>query len=522
MNALRVLYHLTRADFLERIRRYSSLITLGLALFLGYSIASGQLTLIVGQHYRGMLNSAWVGGLMSAITNFFLGLFGFYLVKGSVSRDYKTGVGQIMAATQLKRPIYTVAKWMSNFAVLGAMVVVLMAVAVVMQTLFREAPVIHWWALLTPFLWLVLPFMAFTAALAVLFETIAGLRGGVGNVLYFFSFIMVVTVLSSAVRLGASPALDLTGMGVLSNSMGQAAQAVFPNYNGSFRITWLIPELQIFRWEGIDWTPEIVLSRLALILFSIGIVALSALFFDRFNPSRIQPHKRKENASGDPKPSSTIEKTPPSNHLLTPLVDTRARFRFGALLSAEMRLLLKRQRWWWYLIAAGLLVAQVFAPLKAVHPLLSVSWLWHLLIISKLGCRETFYNTRQMIFSAPRLLANQLSASWLSAFIVTALLGSGAWVRFVLAGEMFNLLGWLTGAFFIPSLALALGALTGSSKAFEALYVLWMYLLSQKVPAFDFIGFTPASPQSAYVLLSLILLCLAFINRSTMKIKTMR
>jgi hypothetical protein len=94
MNALRVLYHLARADFLERVRRYSFLITLGLTLFLGYAIASGQLTLVVGQQYRGTLNSPWVGGLMAAMVNFFLGLFGFYLVKGSVSRDYETGVGK--------------------------------------------------------------------------------------------------------------------------------------------------------------------------------------------------------------------------------------------------------------------------------------------------------------------------------------------------------------------------------------------------------------------------------------------
>ncbi|MEP0807192.1 MAG: hypothetical protein HRF47_17050 [Chloroflexota bacterium] len=513
MNALRVLYHLARADFLERVRRYSFLITLGLTLFLGYAIASGQLTLVVGQQYRGTLNSAWVGGLMAAMVNFFLGLFGFYLVKGSVSRDYETGVGQIMASTPLKRPLYMLGKWASNFAVLSVMLVILMAVAAPMQMLYREDPIIQWRALLTPFLGLALPFMAFTAALAVLFETIAWLRGGAGNVFYFFFFIMVVTALSAAVWLGASPALDLMGMGILSRSMGQAAQAVYPNYDGGFRITWLVPQFQIFRWDGIDWTPEIVLSRLALIFVSIGIAALSALFFDRFAPARSQPSRRMENASDSPAPAPALEAAPRSNLVLTPLPAARARFRFDALFAAELKLLLKGQRWWWYLIAAGLLLAQLCAPLKSVHSLLIASWLWHLLRLSKLGCRETVYNTRQMIFSAPRPLANQLPAAWLSAFAVTALLGSGALMRFLLAGETFSLFGWLTGALFIPSLALALGALTGSSKAFEALYVLWMYLLSQKVPAFDFIGLTPQSPLSAYVLLSLLLLCLTVLAR---------
>lgn len=175
-----------------------------------------------------------------------------------------------------------------------------------------------------------------------------------------------------------------------------------------------------------------------------------------------------------------------------------ATFRFDTLITAELKLLLKRQRWWWHLIAARLLVAQVLVSLKAVHLLLIVSWVWHLLIISNFGCRETFYNTQQLIFSVLRQLAKQFLASWRSAFIVTALPGLEAWVRFVLAGEMFSLVSWLAGALFIPLLALTLGTLTESSKAIEKIYMLWLYLLAQKVSTFDFIGLTPAK-STGYV-----------------------
>jgi len=41
--------------------------------------------------------------------------------------------------------------------------------------------------LLGPFIWVALPAMAMTAAVAMLFETIPLLRGGVGNVAYFFA-----------------------------------------------------------------------------------------------------------------------------------------------------------------------------------------------------------------------------------------------------------------------------------------------------------------------------------------------
>jgi hypothetical protein len=42
MNAGRVIYHLARADFLERVRRYSFLVMLGLVVLLGYQTAIGK------------------------------------------------------------------------------------------------------------------------------------------------------------------------------------------------------------------------------------------------------------------------------------------------------------------------------------------------------------------------------------------------------------------------------------------------------------------------------------------------
>jgi len=103
MNQARIIYHLARADFLERVRRYSFLIMLGLAAFLGYQVAIGNISVQL-KEYRGEFNSAWVGSMMSLVTTFFLGWFAFYLVKGSVTRDRETGVGQIMATTPLTRP----------------------------------------------------------------------------------------------------------------------------------------------------------------------------------------------------------------------------------------------------------------------------------------------------------------------------------------------------------------------------------------------------------------------------------
>jgi hypothetical protein len=65
MNTPRVLYHLARADFLERIRRTSFLLMLGLVVWIGYLSASGQATISMMIHYFGIVNSAWIGAVMT-------------------------------------------------------------------------------------------------------------------------------------------------------------------------------------------------------------------------------------------------------------------------------------------------------------------------------------------------------------------------------------------------------------------------------------------------------------------------
>jgi ABC-type Na+ efflux pump permease subunit len=125
--------------------------------------------------------------MMSLIATFFLGLFGFYLAKGSVARDRETGVGEILATTPLTRPLYTIGKWMSNCALLMAMVVVLALAGIAIQLLHGESLRIELPVFLAPFVLVVFPMMALVAALAVLFETIPFLSGGFGNIVYFFA-----------------------------------------------------------------------------------------------------------------------------------------------------------------------------------------------------------------------------------------------------------------------------------------------------------------------------------------------
>ena len=125
MKSLRALYHLARADFLQRTRSYGFLITLGMTLYVALFFIppnhSSYATMTISGH-RGLYNSAYLGSLMALLISPLLSLAGFYLVKNAIDRDIQTGVGQILATTTLTKPLYTVGKTLSNFAVLAIMV----------------------------------------------------------------------------------------------------------------------------------------------------------------------------------------------------------------------------------------------------------------------------------------------------------------------------------------------------------------------------------------------------------------
>jgi MYXO-CTERM domain-containing protein len=95
---------------------------------------------------------------------------------------------------------------------------------------------------------------------------------------------------------------------------------------------------------------------------------------------------------------------------------------------------------------------------------------------------------------------------------------SGGLIRFALGGEWMSFVALLAAAAFAPSLALALGAWTGSAKTFEVLYLLLWYMgPMNRIPPIDFVGTTQpgAGPGSVitFMLLAAGLLCAAVVGR---------
>lgn len=499
MSTARGLYQLMRADFLERTRRYSFLLTLGFVLYFAYLFVppnhARYATLQMAGH-RGVYNSAWLGCQVAMLTTIFLSFAGFYLTKNTISRDHQTGVGQILAATPMRKIQYVLGKACSNFAVLAVMVLVLILAAAVMQVMRAEDLHIQAWPLASPFLFLTLPTLAIIAALAVLFESIPKLRGGLGNAAFYFLWTLAIAL---DVREGKN--LDLVfGFSTPLRSMQIATTQAYPEYDAAqarfsmgfnFKANDEVWNLKTFTWEGVAWTPALLWKRLVCLVIAFGLTLIAAFCFDRFDSTasvRVKKNRRDEAQE----PAAAIESPKDLSIPMLHLTPVQSRYNFGRVLLAELKLMLKGISHWWLLVAAGLIIASAIVPLEIGRQwLLPCAWIWPLLLWSKMGTRESLHGTQQLVFSAPKILQRQLPAAWLAGVLVALLMGGGVLLRTILAGEWPISFALLVGALFIPTLALTFGVWSGSSKLFEVIYlILWYIGPMNRMPYADYIGVT--------------------------------
>ncbi|MFN0157380.1 MAG: hypothetical protein ACKVRP_04825 [Bacteroidota bacterium] len=509
------IYHIVRADFLERTRRFSFLATLGLAIYLGFLVNNGTIGVSLGK-YRGEFNGAWVGAMMSIVATFFLSWFGFFLVKNSVQRDRSTGVGQIIATTPLGKLPYVAGKTLSNFAVLSVMVVILILAAILLLLLGDARSDFNLWQFVAPFLLLTIPSLAVVAAVAVLFECIAFLRGGMGNVVFFFGW-MSILVSGMETR---SDVLDISGLLTVSESMKEAANAAFADYGDGFVLgSSGHPVEGTFLWNGIAWTGDLLLRRLGWVGVACCVVGLASLVFTRFDPSReklIARSRRAKKPRGSDE-AEAVSSPAPVHHLRLTSLPTRS--RFGAIVLAELRLMLKGLPWWRYAGAMILVVVCCTVPLNEARQFaLPFAWIWPLLLWSSMGTREEQFRTHELVRSAPRSLQRQLPALLLAGVIVAAMTGSGILVRLLADGDLPGIMMWSVGVAFIPSLALASGVWSGSARLFEVLYMaMWYVGPLSKAAELDFIGAfgvtnIPSLPI-IYGCATIVLCVLAFVGR---------
>jgi hypothetical protein len=481
MNAVAAL---ALADFRERVRRPAFVAVLLGAVALGYAAvppASARYAMLRVGEFRGTYDASYVGTAVALVGGLWLSLAGFYVVKNAVARDEASGVGQILAATVLRRPAYLLGKFASNLAVLLAMTAVLAVTALLMLVARGEHGGLDLPALFLPFLLFPLPVMAIGAAGALVFETVSVLKGAAGNVVWFFGWMSAVGSLTVRVA-----GFDPLGFAAVAASMRPDLLRQYPGGTDTELSAGLVIEKrppQRFDWSGLDVTAELVVGRLVIPALAVGAVLLASVWFSRFDSGRARPIRS----------PATVDRTGPAAsqafaRAQAPRAPVAVRPRFGTLLAGELRILLRGIRWWWWLGGLALSVTAFAVPARAAaYPLLPLAWLWPAVAWSRLGTQRYEYEVHSLVDSAPAR-HRRLVAEWTAGLVLTALAGIGPLVRLAAAGDEAGVAAWCAGAVFIPTLALALGTASRSQRLFQAAYLMLWYAVFNRTSQVDFMG----------------------------------
>jgi hypothetical protein len=524
---------IARASFQERSRRYSLLVTIvAVVWFASICIPprGARYTTVGFGDTSGVYNSARIGGVFALLTSVLLSLPGFYLVKNAIARDRDTGVGEVLAAAPVGTWAYLAGKTLGNFAYLSVLSGTLALGALVVQLARGEAGGVDLWGLWSPFLLIVAPVMAIVASLAVLFESIAWLRGSLGNVVFFFLWmaLLVGSISLNEGRRRSLDAADLFGASLVLESMADAARPLFPDGDpmGQAHLGFTIhdearwkPEWRTFHWNGIDWSASGFAGRAAWLAAALAVTAIAALFFDRFDEERrggaprrgaregpgtglddeSDSHDGTESERGKRMARATVllrrgDRAAASGGVLGPLAEPAGPPRLAGIVGAELRVAIKGLSRWWFVVAAGLAIAGFAVPAGPIRAaLLSIAWLWPLSIFSSMGVRAVRHGVDEILDASPSPLRAQLPGLWLTGVLVAALAGLGVALRLALSADLTGLTAWACGALFIPSAALALGVWSGGPRLFEVLYLtLWYAGPMNQLSVLDYGGFTEA------------------------------
>src|SRR5688572_1095367 len=233
MSTARAMAVSLQADLRQRMRTprfWVVVMALGAVMWWCFPPAQADyLTVSVGDGIRGRYSSAWIGMVVGLIYGSLLPLAGFYLVRGTLTRDLDTRAWQLLVATTMSRTAYLVAKWLSHMAVFGLVIAVGLGFGLVMQFLRAEDTTVDVVELLKPVLLLAIPSLSLTAAFALWFDLVPWLRRSAGNVLFFFLWVTLVSVglapADAPGRSGVPFPGDQHGLALVERDLSQWPQA---------------------------------------------------------------------------------------------------------------------------------------------------------------------------------------------------------------------------------------------------------------------------------------------------------
>jgi hypothetical protein len=469
-------------DVRARLRRpAAAVLVVASAVAAAFAIpdpATGSGLLVIGGA-RALYTSPALAFATAAFFVFPLSLLGFYVASNALERDLRARLATVVAASPVRSAEYLLGKLAGNAAILTAVSFGFMAAAMAVQVVRGEGP-LQPATYLAHYALLVVPCIAWVAAMALVFECAPGLSGRAGDVAYFFVWALAISLGAEPWRAGSDApswvgrCLDFTGLGYLVREVQHIA--------GTSQITIGYAPVDATRapivFPGLPFTAETLGARALSLVAPALLVPVALVLFRRFDPARGQVGT----GSRPGKVRAALDAW--LREIVRPPLALLNRLAPDAALTFRARPILVP-------VAVAVAVLGLTLPPPAVRQgLLPVVFAVLSLALADVPTRERRVGLLGVVHAAPG--RREGFARWkLGTASTVAFLVAGVPVARLLVAEPQAGASALVGVFFVAAAAVALGLATATPKTFMALSLaLWYLALNAKghTPALDYGG----------------------------------
>jgi hypothetical protein len=517
---VRYIYSLIKADYLQRTRSYSFLITLAITVYGAYSFVpppTASYTTLSMVGYKGIYNSAWVGYVSAMMTSIMLSLYGFFLINSGIKKDIDTGVGLIIATTPITNFGYLLSKMLSNFLVLLTIAGITFVISIAMFFLRSTGYPFIFSNFIIPYLFFALPALLTVSALGVAAEVFLGKRTILQCIVFVFLFGIIMANINLQRNNTVAVFIDTFGVRTMTNSIKDKVNTQYheniTEVSLGFTFSAKKHAFRTFEWNGIRWTGIFLLSRLVWIFVAFAMVYFSSFFFHRFDFKQQGRKKKKSKASVDT--FEVIKAHPVSINLasLPPVVTDYGIFPF---IKTELLLLIRKGPKWFWMVNGAIWISLFLAPLPIAHTyILPVLLFLQVSRWSDLATKEKTDRLHYFTYSSYKPLLRMLPSQMLAGVIMAVVLCLPVMIRGAIAGDPYSFIDILNGSVFIILLSFCLGILSGSKKLYEIFFFMITYAAVENIPAADYLGGMHHDSHTGFIMVVLMLnVFLAFVSFS--------
>lgn len=430
----------------------------------------------------------------ASLLSFLLALIGFYLVRGRIIEDLRSGIGSVIAATSVTNTLFLFSRWLGGIAYMLTLVMVAMCATMVLHAIRGDGP-IQLLVYLQTYLLILGPMTVFAVSAAILFDSVPLLMGKAGDFLYFIVWIMQVSIISTIEHLSAgalSPWLLLDFSGLVSAIFTLKTHLLTNHF--SLGASSFDPALPPITLPVFIWSWQVAMMRISTAILALSLLLPAIPLFHRFSPDKVkQSHARKRRSpleilNGWSRPLAK------QAHALFIWAAQSANF-FGQVL-ADIALTLVNAP---FAIVALLLITVMAAlmHLDSLPGLIVAAVAFWGVLISDVSTRD-FQAAIEGMTAAVDGGALRRYFRQLSATFVLGLVFVGVIVFRLSFASPFLALVLVVGIFSMSALATSLGKLSKTSKTFMSLYLFTLYIATQanNAPMLDIFGFNAVATST--------------------------